>query len=96
MEEEYENLQLSMAVVMLARTPQSKKGGKAMERYAKELSSTLEKSMVPWLVDEKRARIRKRLASPPQPMVIAEGPGPDMDGLEELAKSGGLELEKKQ
>ena len=92
MEDEHRYWQTQLTIVQAARTPMSKKGGKAITKYVKDLRKALEQTFTPWIVAERRAAIRKRLSEPPKPRVIAEGPGPDLDGLKQLAEKSDLEV----
>ena len=55
-EDRTEHKRWSVAVMPLARTPHDKKGARAMQRYARQLHSTLD-SLTPWRGKQKRQRL---------------------------------------
>jgi len=64
--------QMMTAVLPVARTPMDKKGGKALQRYTKQLRLALEKSFAPWINQRRIAKIKARLAKPPKGVVYDE------------------------
>jgi hypothetical protein len=72
-EEKYLDYQVWMMMLPIARTPQDKKGGKAMEQYAKQVGRALE-SLVPWLRKACKARRPVRgNAKPGEVVVVLSG-----------------------
>lgn len=93
MEDEFVDKTIMLAIVQAARTPQTKKGGRVMQKYVKSLRRELSLALTPWRYKgEVSDSIKDRLSRPPEPVVIAEGPGPDTEWLAKKKKEGSLEV----
>ena len=67
-----------MSVVPLARTPSDKKFAKSLQKYAKDLRKSIEKMLAPWIEKRRIDAIKKRLAKPPNGVVLDES-GKEID-----------------
>jgi hypothetical protein len=72
MEDEDRHWQLLLSIAPMARTPMEKKAGKALAKAAKTLRKEISRFLVPWVEQERIARIRERLSRPPKSEVYDE------------------------
>lgn len=87
MEGKYLDASILMQVVPLARTPMDKKGGRAMQKYYKDVNKSLRRSLIPW--EERRADAMRRAAKyggkvKPGEVTVILGPGEG--GLSDIFK----------
>jgi len=72
MEDKVTHWQTLMAVMPLARTPSDKKFSKSLIKYTKDLRKSIELTFAPWMEQKRIEAIKKRLAKPPEGVMVDE------------------------
>ena len=72
MEDQNMYWQMMVAALPMARTPSDKKYAKSIQRYAKDLRRSIERTFAPWIEHKRIKALRERLARPPESAVYDE------------------------
>lgn len=78
MEDEDRYWQLMISALPSARSPQDKKGSKALLKYMNDLRKGITEYLTPWVRARKVEEIRERLKKPPKGVVYDEA-GKEVD-----------------
>ena len=61
--------QMLISIMPVARSPQTKKGGREMSRYIKDLRRGIERGLSPWVEQERIKAIKERMKKEPHSMM---------------------------